>query len=256
MTEAGAYRETPSLPLDEDPERLRAEFNDAIWKLARAAETLCERRRHSTAKTKATVWRSREPSPRSPTRIQGRVALQHHPGVTPRSPLYPRSCLLRPATAVLSTFQVRNEGDLDYYLAGFYVNSLGGVTAIPTNVITSGCVRTLPAGSEGALSFKFWIDTWDEISNEPSSTGVENFLLLAIPKDETRSPPALCALVQPTLVAAQQTRDIEIATGQENGLSKLINGIVDASSRGISVAAAGDDKSEITARLFILDVKP
>ena len=177
----------------------------------------------------------------------------------------PRDVPATPVTALMPVaagncsfvdLQVRNEGDLDYYLAGFYVDSLGGVTAIPTNVVTSGCVRTLPAGSEGALSFKFWIDTWDEINNKPSSIGVENFLLLAIPKDETRTPPALCALVQPTLVAAQQTRDIEIAAGQENGLSKLINSIVNAPSRGISVAAASDDQSEITARLFIFDVKP
>ena len=149
--------------------------------------------------------------------------------------------------------QVRNEGDLDYYLGGFYVDSLGGVTAIPTNVATSGCARTLPAGSEGALSFKFWIDTWHETNNKPSSMGVENFLLLSIPKDETRTPPALCALLQPTLVAAQQNREIEIAAGQENGLPELLNGIVDAPSRGISVAAAGDDQSEITARL--LDIR-
>ena len=67
--------------------------------------------------------------------------------------------------------------------------------------------------------------------------------------DALRSRPA-------ELVAAQQTRDIEIAAGQENRLSKLINGIVNAPSRGISVAAASDDQSEVTARLFIFDVKP
>jgi hypothetical protein len=126
--------------------------------------------------------------------------------------------------------QVGNEGDLDYYLAGFYVDSLGGVTAIPANVVTSGCVRSLPAGSEGALGFKFWIDTWDEVSNKPSSTGTEKFVLLAIPKDETRSPPALCALIQPTLAAMQQTRDVEIVAGQEDGLSELIDAILGVST--------------------------
>ncbi|MGH6907057.1 MAG: hypothetical protein ACREDX_04270, partial [Aestuariivirga sp.] len=102
-----------------------------------------------------------------------------------------------------------------------------------------------------------WIDTWDEKANKPSSTGAENFVVLAVPKDKAAQPPRLCALTQPTLAAMQQTRDVDFGgtRGSNNKLAALIGSVEGTSTRGVS-AAPDDDGPKMTGRLFIFDVKP
>ena len=98
---------------------------------------------------------------------------------------------------------------------------------------------------------------WDEKAQKPSTTGAENFVILAVPKDASGAAPRLCALTQPTLAAMQQTRGVEAGStrGPKNQLSTLLDGVEGSATRGAS-AAAEEDGPAMSARLFVFDVKP
>ena len=257
VTTAGAYNETPSLALDTYPETLSAELKTAVWSLARATKLLRVANALGAGAgaddgivTKATI--SHIPGQDAKGACQG----SEPPPQAQASPLAP----LLPSVAGNCDFvdiEVSNESDQDYYLAGFYVDALGGVSALPRKSANTGCVRPLPAGTGKTLAFKFWIDTWDEKASKPSSTGAENFVLLAVPKDATHQAPKLCALTQPTLTAMQQTRGIEEQStrGKGNRLSALLGAVEGGATRGVS-AAPEDDGPAMSGRLFVFDVKP
>jgi hypothetical protein len=259
VTRPGAYDETPSLALAGGPEKFGATLKDAVWSLARAARLLRVAAALDTGKPggaasdlEMTATISRSPGKDPKAACGGSEA---PPGAR-SPPLQP----LLPAAAGNCSFvdiEVKNTSDQDYYVAGFYVDSLGGVSAIPANVQKRGCVRTLPAGGDQPLVFRFWIDTWDEAANRPSSTGAENFVVLGVAKDATHEPPRLCALTQPTLQAMQQTRDVEMAgtRGTRNKLATLIGDVQGGNTRGVS-AAPDDNGPAMAGMLFVFDVKP
>lgn len=257
ITTAGAYDESPSLALDTPSDKLSDALRDAVWSLARAAKLI----RVASAVQQGgdggqadLVYTSKITKPAqqdAKTACKG----DKPPPEAQASPLAP----LMPTQAGNCTFidiEVKNTShDADYYVAGFYVDSLGGVSAIPAKSAHTGCVRTLPMGGDETLNFRFWIDTWDERAKRPSSTGPENFVILAVPKDDTSTPPKLCALTQPTLAALQQTRDVEGTRGGGNKLSKLIGGVAGGATRGVNESAATDNQP-MSAQLFVFDVKP
>ena len=254
VTKAGAYDETPSLPLDEN---FGSRLKDTVWSLARAAKLLrvasaLDEGGDSDDGLTMTATISKAPGQEA----KGACAGNDAPPDAVSSTLEP----LLPAAAGNCSFvviQMKNEGDLDYYVSGFYVDSLGGIAALPASAAKRGCVRTLPVGSDKTLDFRFWIDTWDEKAGKPSSTGAENFVILAIPKGDAREPPKLCALIQPTLAAMQQTRDVDFGgtRGSNKKLTTLIGSVEGSSTRGVS-AAPEDDGPKMTGRLFVFDVKP
>ena len=253
VTDAGAYDETPSLPLNDSGAKLK----DAVWSLARAAKLV----RVASALDAGSGSGDDLAMTASISKVPG----QNAKGACTGNEAQPdaQSTILEPLLPVAAgncsfvAIDVKNESDLDYYVSGFYVDSLGGIAAIPASAAKRGCVRTLPAGSDKTLGFRFWIDTWDEKANKPSSTGAENFVILGIPKGDAREPPKLCALIQPTLAAMQQTRNVDLGgtRGSNRKLATLIESVEGASTRGVS-AAPDDDSPKMTGRLFIFDVKP
>jgi hypothetical protein len=257
VTAAEAYDETPSLSLAGDPEKLASELKNSVWNLARAAKLL----RVASALDEGAESEDGLTMTASIAKVPGQDA--KGPCTGNEAPANAQSSPVEPLLPVAAgncsfiTIQVKNEGDFDYYVSGFYVDSLGGIAAIPPSAAKRGCVRTLPAGSEKTLDFRFWIDTWDEKANKPSSTGAENFVVLAIPKGDAREPPKLCALTQPTLAAMQQTRDVDFGgtRGSNTKLAILIGSVEGDSTRGVS-AAPDDGSPKMTGRLFVFDVKP
>lgn len=257
VTEPGAYDETPSVDLAEDPAKLAGEIKTAIWSLARAAKLIrvtSALNSSGSADDDLAVKAVISPSPAR----NAKAACQTDkvPDAAQASPVSP----MLPAAAGNCDYvsiEVSNDSDLDYYVAGFYVDALGGVTAMPASTQKSGCVRPLPAGTGKKLTFKFWIDTWDEKTGKPSTTGAENFVVLAVPKDGSGAAPRLCALTQPTLSAMQQTRAVEMpgTRGSAGKLSSLLSGVEGGATRGAS-AAPEDGGPPMTGRLFVFDVKP
>lgn len=258
VTVAGAYDETPSIALSDDLENFSSGLKNAIWSLARAAKLL-------------RVTAALESVGQSDDGLTVIATISKVPGQDPKgscagneAPAGAQSAALEsllPMAASNCSFvviQVRNEGDVDYYVSGFYVDSLGGIAAIPASAAKRGCVRTLPAGSEKTLDFRFWIDTWDENASKPSSTGAENFVVLAVPKRDDREPPKLCALTQSTLANMQRLRDMDFGGTRgstNNRLAALIRNLEGASTRGVS-AIPEEDGAKMTGRLFVFDVKP
>lgn len=257
VTAAEAYDETPSLSLADGTEKFDSELKNAVWSLARAAKLL----RVASALDEGAGSDDGLTMTASISKVPGQDAKGACTGN--EAPPNAQASTLEPLLPVAAgncsfvTIQVKNESDLDYYVSGFYVDSLGGIAAIPASAAKRGCVRTLPSGGGKTLDFRFWIDTWDEKANKPSSTGAENFVVLAIPKDESREPPKLCALTQPTLAAMQQTRGVDFggARGGNSKLATLIGSVEGDSTRGVSAAPEGDGP-KMTGRLFVFDVKP
>ena len=257
VTEPGAYDETPSVGLDLYPESLAGSLKTAVWSLARAAKLIRVTSALDAASGADDEIGIKAVMVSAPVRdAKAACKTKETPGTAQAAPVSP----MLPAAAGNCDYveiEVTNDSDNDYYVAGFYVDSLGGITAIPYSTAKSGCVRPLPAGTGKKLAFKFWIDTWDEKAKKPSTTGAENFVILAVPKDGSGAAPRLCALTQPTLAAMQQTRGVEAGStrGSKNQLSTLLNGVEGSATRGAS-AAAEDDGPALSARLFVFDVKP
>lgn len=260
VTTAGAFDETPSLSLSDPPETLAGEVKTAVWSLARAAKLI-----RVTSALDSASEQEEEPeisvkaamSPAPGRDAKAACNTKSVPDMAQASPVSP----LMPAAAGNCDFvsiEVSNEGDTDYYVAGFYVDALGGVAAMPASTAKSGCVRSLPAGTGKKLTFKFWIDTWDEKSGKPSTSGAENFVVLAVPMDRSGAAPRLCSLTQPTLQAMQQTRDVELpaSRGTRSQLAGLLSGVEGTATRGVSAAAEDSSGPAMTGRLFVFDVKP
>ena len=258
VTTAGAYDETPNLPLSGDQAKLAASVKTAVWSLARATKLVRVTSALDSAGTSdgdILVQAAMKPSASADSKAACNTGAR--PDMAQASPVSP----LIPAGAGNCDYvsiEVSNDSDIDYYVAGFYVDALGGVSAMPASTAKSGCVRSLPAGTGKKLTFSFWIDTWDEKSGKPSTVGAENFVVLAVPKDSKGgSAPRLCSLTQPTLAGMQQTRDVEMPgqRGSKQKLSQLLNGVQGAATRGAS-AAPEDGGPAMSGRLFVFDVKP
>ena len=257
VTEPGAYDETPSVGLDLYPESLAGSLKTAVWSLARAAKLIRVTSALDAASGDDDEIGIKAVMASAPVRdARAACKTKEAPDTAQAAPVSP----MLPAAAGNCDYveiEVTNDSDNDYYVAGFYVDSLGGIAAIPYSTAKSGCVRPLPAGTGKKLAFKFWIDTWDEKAQKPSTTGAENFVILAVPKDASGAAPRLCALTQPTLAAMQQTRGVKAGStrGPKNQLSTLLNGVEGSATRGAS-AAPEDDGPAMSGRLFVFDVKP
>jgi hypothetical protein len=259
---AGAYNETPSLALDRYPEGFETDLKNAVWSLARAAKLL---RVASALDRQSTGEEDGSSSDITMKATMLRTPGQDAKSGCPKEP--PPTALASPVEPLLPLatgncdfieIDVTNESDQDYYMAGFYVDSLGGIAAIPASATQNGCVRTLISDGKKSLRFRFWINTWDVKKKKPTSVGAENFVVLAIPKSENRQPPKLCSLTQPTLAAMQQTRDVEMPTtrGEKSKLADLLGDVEGSATRGVSAATEEDSGPPMTGRLFVFDVKP
>jgi hypothetical protein len=256
VTTPGAFDETPSLPLDLGAEALSARLKDAIWSLARATKLVrvtSALEGSSSADDGITIKASMSKSSGDAKAACGDASTPDGAQSSPVEPLMPVAA----GNCDFVTIEVSNDSDSDYYVGGFYVDALGGVAAIPGSARKSGCMRNLPAGTGKALNFKFWIDTWDEKAGRPSSTGAENFVVLAVPKQGSTPAPRLCALTQPTLADMQRTRAVETpdTRAKAGTLSTLLGGIQGESTRAVS-AAPEDDGPPMSGRLFVFDVRP
>lgn len=259
---AGAYNETPSLDLNRYPEGLGTDLKNAVWSLARAAKLL----RVASALDGTSIDSGGDTSGITMKATMKRTPGQDPKGACPKDP--PETALASPISPLIPLatgncdfieIEVSNDSDLDYYLAGFYVDSLGGIASIPASAAQNGCVRTLISDGKKSLRFRFWINTWDVKAKKPTSVGAENFVVLAIPKSENRQPPKLCALTQPTVSAMQQTRDVEMpgTRGSKDKLASLIGDMEGSATRGMSAAAEEEsDGPQMAGRLFVFDVKP
>ena len=252
----GAYDETPSLALSEDPKALGRDLKSAIWSLARASKLL----RVAAALGDGGSDEDGVTLKATRYRLSGDNAKAQCGGEDPPADAEatPIDSLL-PAAVTNCDFvsiDVTNESDQDYYVAGLYVDALGGVFALPRSSARKGCTRLLTAGAERPLNFRFWIDTWDEEKNRPSSVGAENFVILAVPKDQTNQAPKLCALTQPTLSAMQELRSAEAPTQRKKAskLAGLLGAVEGNATRGMNMAES--EGPSMSGGLFIFDVKP
>ena len=253
----GAYDETPSLAISAETAKFAPQVKNAIWSLARAAKLI----RVAAGLGEASS---------GDDGITLKATMRRIPGQDPRG-----SCPKEPPENAVSSavepllpvatgncdfveISVTNETDEDYYVSGFYVDSLGGIAALPTNSVQNGCVRTLISDGQKDLRFRFWISTWDKKKNRPTSVGTENFVILASPKGENRQPPKLCSLTQPTLEATQATREVELpgTRGEKNALASLLGDVEGSATRGVSAVASDDEGPGMSGRLFVFDVKP
>lgn len=257
VTEAGSYNETPSIDLKLYPESLAGNLKNAVWSLARAAKLIRVTSVLASAGSdddEIGVSAVMAKSPAGDAKTACKTdAVPDTAQASPVSPMFPAAA----GNCDYVQIDVTNDSDIDYYVSGLYVDALGGVAAIPYSSAKSGCVRPLPAGTGKKLSFKFWIDTWDEKASKPSTTGAENFVILAVPKDASGAPPRLCSLTQPTLAEMQQTRDVSagITRGARKTLDTLVGGVEGSATRGAS-AAPDDGGPAMSGRLFVFDVKP
>ncbi|MGH7817952.1 MAG: caspase family protein, partial [Candidatus Binatia bacterium] len=137
---AGAYNETPSLGLDDGAEELSAALKNAIWRMARAtkllriASALDVGRRGDAGRTDDGLTITADISI-----VPGQDARAACTGSEPSSDsqsnsLEPSSSLqpLIPKPAGNCSFvmiQVKNSSEIDYYVAGFYVDSLDSIVA-------------------------------------------------------------------------------------------------------------------------------
>jgi hypothetical protein len=253
---ANAYQETPSLALQDDAGALQPSFRDVVWRLARAARLL----RVASAESQSL-------STEAELQVAARIIKSPGHGPLDRCPKQPVAAAvstsispLLPAAVShcdLVEIEVTNDSDRDYYISGFYVDSLGGIAVVPRATEKSGCVRTLPMASEKPLRFSFWINTWDHAHHRPSSVGPENFVLLATPKDDSRQPPRLCALLQPTLTDMQKTRaaDMPSTRGQVGRLQSLLGSLDGVKTRGADDYVEQEGAPAITSRVFVFDVR-
>jgi Caspase domain len=248
ITEQGAFDETPSLALSDNPETSAPALRNNVWILARAAKLV----RLATAVSSSaeadedgitiTATMSKDPAATSQNacaKTQSAAAMQ--------SPLEP---LVPVPVGNCDTFEVTvtNESDQDYYVSGFYVEALGAIVPRPGNVVKSGCVRTLASDPEKPLTFRFSTDIWDEANNRPFATGAESFVLLAVPKDKSNQPPAFCDLVQNSIDVFATRGDA--AKSPMNDLLKDIS--------GSATRSAGTESASLTmtSRVFMLNVAP
>ena len=256
VTVAGAYDETPSIALDQPQDQLAARLKTALWSLARAAKlvrVVAAADGQASADDGIVVEASISKESGGARAACSRGKPPEGTAAVPVSPLMPAAA----GNCDYVTIRVSNESDVDYNVAGFYVDALGGVSVFPSRSKQTGCIRNLPAGTGRALEFTFRIDTWDEDAGKPAPSGAENFVVLAVPRIGSAPPPRLCSLTQPTLSDMQQTRNVENAAtrGGSSKLAALMGGVAGESTRAAS-ASDDDGGPAMTGRLFVFDVKP
>jgi len=262
VTDAGSFDETPSLALDTSAAVLADELKQSVWLLARAAKLIRVTgaasayaiENGSSVEIKAKVYRAgvKGDDAKAVCTTKGDIRL---PGNT-LSQLLPYAA----GNCDYIEISVRNPTDYTYFVGGFYVDALGGVLPLIPKDADRGCVRRLPSGSDGAVTYKFKINTWDAAKDRPAPTGVENAVILAIPEDATKIAPRLCSLVQPTLDRTQATRSAEASTasrGSGGSLKQLLDGVTGSTTRAAAVATSDEDSGpQMGGGLFVFDVRP
>jgi hypothetical protein len=261
VTEADSFDETPSLAISSDAKALAEELKESVWLLARAAKLV----RVTGAATEGTM----EGGGR--VEIAANVFRDGAKGVEASSVCAPKGDITLPKTALSPLLpyaagncdyveiSVTNPSDYTYYVGGFYVDALGGVSPLIPKDADRGCVRKLPSGAGGAVTYKFKINTWDAAKQRPAAIGVENAVVLAIPEDATKIAPRLCSLVQPTLDRTQSTRSADesaASRGSGAGLKSLLDGVTGASTRAATVSSDEESGPQMGGSLFVFDVRP
>ncbi|MBL8907177.1 MAG: caspase family protein [Rhizobiales bacterium] len=262
VTDAGSFDETPSLAIGSDAETLAEELKESVWLLARAAKLVRVTGAASEARTEegygveisANVYRdgAKGADARAACAPKGDTSLPK----AALSPLLPYAA----GNCDYVEISVSNPSDYTYYVGGFYVDALGGVSPLIPKDADRGCVRKLPSGSGGSVTYKFKINTWDAARNRPAAIGVENAVVLAIPEDDTKIAPRLCSLVQPTLDRTQATRSADTAAASRSSgasLKQLLDGVTGSSTRAATVATSDEDSGpQMGGGLFVFDVRP
>ncbi|MFO0993393.1 MAG: caspase family protein [Hyphomicrobiales bacterium] len=262
VTEAGSFDETPSLAIGSDEKKLAEELKESVWLLARAAKLV----RVTGAASEGTVEEGDSVAISANVYRNGAKGADAKTTCTPKGDTsLPKAALspLLPYAAGNCDYveiNVSNPTDYTYYVGGFYVDALGGVSPLIPKDADRGCVRKLPAGSGGSVTYKFKINTWDAAKDRPAATGVENAVVLAIPEDDTKIAPRLCSLVQPTLDRTQATRSADEASssrGSGSSLKQLLEGVTGSSTRAATVATSDEDSGpQMGGGLFVFDVRP
>lgn len=262
VTEAGSFAETPSLAIAGDAKVLSEELKESVWLLARAAKLV----RVTGAASEGTVEGGGGVEVAANVYRDGAKGAEARSTCTPKGDTnLPKAALspLLPYAAGNCDYveiSVTNPSDYTYYVGGFYVDALGGVSPLIPKDADRGCVRKLPSGAGGAVTYKFKINTWDAANNRPAAIGVENAVVLAIPEDATKIAPRLCSLIQPTLDRTQSTRsadDSAASRGSGSGLKLLLDGVTGASTRAATVATGDEDTGpQMGGSLFVFDVRP
>ncbi len=262
VTDAGSFDETPSLSIGSDAKALADELKGAVWLLARAAKLI----RVTGAASEGTVEEGNGVAIAANVYRDGAKGADAKTTCTPKGDTsLPKSALspLLPYAAGNCDYveiSVSNPTDYTYYVGGFYVDALGGVSPLIPKDADRGCVRKLPSGSGGSVTYKFKINTWDAAKDRPAATGVENAVVLAIPEDATKIAPRLCSLVQPTLDRTQTTRSADEASaarGSGSSLKQLLEGVTGSSTRAATVATSSEDTGpQMGGGLFVFDVRP
>ncbi len=262
VTEAGSFDETPSLAIGSDEKALSEELKESVWLLARAAKLV----RVTGATSESTIEEGNSVAISANVFRDGAKGADAKTTCTPKGDTsLPKAALspLLPYAAGNCDYieiNVSNPTDYTYYVGGFYVDALGGVSPLIPKDADRGCVRKLPAGSGGSVTYKFKINTWDAANNRPAATGVENAVVLAIPEDDTKIAPRLCSLVQPTLDRTQSTRSADEASaarGSGSSLKQLLQGVTGSTTRAATVATSDEDTGpQMGGGLFVFDVRP
>jgi len=262
VTDAGSFDETPSLTIGADAKQIAEELKESVWLLARAAKLI----RVTGAASEGTKDGNGGIEIKANVFRDGAKGADAKTACTPKGdPSLPSATLsqLLPYAAGNCDYieiSVSNPSDYTYFVGGFYVDALGGVSPLIPKDADRGCVRRLPSGSDGAVTYKFKINTWDAAKGRPAAIGVENAVILAIPEDATKIAPRLCSLIQPTLDRTQATRSAEASTasrGSGASLKQLLDGVTGSSTRAATVTT-GDEESgpQMGGGLFVFDVRP
>jgi hypothetical protein len=159
---------------------------------------------------------------------------------------------------------VSNTGSAPIYVAGFYIDSRGGVLAIDhrdPGKSVSDCHRLLRAGEVIKLSQFFGtipqvrprIVSW--IGGKPQSAGIEHLALIAIPLEGLSGPPDLCKLSQPS--QAVTTRGVVADAGDKAKLlNDLMDGVLlDVGTRGLRFHVI-QSETRIAGQVFTVDLRP
>jgi hypothetical protein len=255
---AGSFGETPSIAIGSDPEALSQRIKEAVWLLARAAKlvrlgaSLGEGGAVPGVAIRAELQRGAAPA--DPASVCGK------PNTSDPSLALPAYSPQGVGNCDVVRLHVSNQSDFTYYIAGFYVDALGGVQPLSPRDRERGCVRTLYSGTGGEVSYTLQINTWDAANRRPAAVGVENAVILAIPQDESKIAPRLCSLVQPTLAEMQATRGADertTARGAGRALKNLLGGITGSTTRSASLGGEEDqDGPRVGGSLFVFDVRP
>lgn len=260
IREAGSFYETPSFDLAGDPAALADKLKQSVWLYARATKLV----RVTSA---AAAVGGDEPGIVVTGTLKrdeaGAEASRSPCADVPAAPLPSRAIEpLMPIAAAncdIVEIKIANPSLYGYHVGGFYVSANGEVAPLKHSDVAKGCVRSLPAGSSESITYRTRIQTWDAEKKRPSSIGVENVVILAIPQDDSNIAPRLCSLIQPSIGEMQEARSIEdqsMKRGGRRALSRLLAGINGSAQRGGAEIDEGDEGPAMAGSLFVFDLKP